>query len=183
MTRDKHTKVRSLPDSERIRYWYLNNKDSFRFITLFFLFSILFFLPYFIFQQHLRSILLLTAYSSGLIANSIGLPVVISGVFLDIGPMNLEIIHECTGIFAIVVSVSSILAYPATLKNKTKGLVVIIPFILLLNLFRILFLIYIGKYHMGLFSFIHAYLWQGTFIIFIILAWFLWIELVVNHAG
>jgi archaeosortase B (VPXXXP-CTERM-specific) len=164
-----------------ISYKVSNNKESLRFIFLFSLFSVLFFIPYFIFQKELTGLLLFTAWLVSVFSNLVGMSIVVDGVFLDIGAMTFEIIHECTGIFAILISVSSILAYPSKWREKTIGILLVIPFILFLNICRILFLIYIGKYHTSLFEFVHSYLWQGTFIIFIILAWFLWIELVVDH--
>jgi len=168
---------------KEIIYKVSNNKESLRFIFLFSLFSVVFFTLYFFFQKELTSLLLFTAWLVSVFSNLIGMTIITDGVFLDIGTMTFEIVHECTGIFAILISVSSILAYPSRLKEKTIGILLVIPFILFLNLCRILFLIFIGKHHTGLFEFVHSYLWQGTFIIFIILAWFLWIELVVDHEG
>jgi len=167
---------------KEIRYYINNNKEPIRFLLLFMLCSLTFFIFYFLLQDSLNGLLFFTAQTVGMVSNAIGLSVVVEGVFIEIGTMTFEIIHECTGIFAIAISLSSIIAYPTQWKQKTIGILFVIPFILFLNLIRILFLIYIGKYHMGLFEMVHAYLWQGTFIIFIILAWFLWIELVVKHA-
>jgi archaeosortase B (VPXXXP-CTERM-specific) len=95
--------------------------------------------------------------------------------------MTFDIIHECTGVFAMIITVSSIIAYPAEKKQKILGILFVIPFIYLLNIIRLEALIYVGIYYNDLFDFVHSYLWQGTFIIFVILAWFLWIDLVVNH--
>ena len=167
---------------KEIRYYINNNRESIRFLVLFILCSLTFFIFYFLFQGSFDGFLVLTAQTVGVVSNAIGLSVVVEGVFIEIGTMTFEIIHECTGMFAIAISLSSILAYPTKWKQKTIGILFVIPFILCLNLLRILFLIYVGKYHMGLFEVVHAYLWQGTFIIFIILAWYLWIELVVKHA-
>jgi len=167
---------------ENIQYHINNNKESIRFLFLFILFSLSFFIFYFLLQDYLNGILYFTAFTVGFVSNAIGLSVTVDGVLIEIGTMTFEIIHECTGMFAIAISLSSIISYPAQWKQKTIGIMFVIPFILLLNLFRILFLIYIGKYHIDLFEVVHAYLWQGTFIIFIILAWFLWIDVVVKHA-
>jgi archaeosortase B (VPXXXP-CTERM-specific) len=103
------------------------------------------------------------------------------GAMIIRDPVQIEIIYECTGVFSIMVLSSCILAYPTKLKEKIIGLVLIIPLILLMNLARLLVLLYVGSYHMDLFEFVHSFLWQATFIIFIIFSWLLWIELVVQR--
>ena len=166
---------------KKILYVISNNKEAVKFLTIFISLSLLFFLIYYLIQNSLNFMLVSTASVTGFMSNIIGLEVYVDGVIISLQTMNLEIIHECTGIFAIMISSSSIIAYPTKLKNKVIGILFVIPLILSLNIIRLLFLIYIGKYHMDLFEVVHSYLWQGTFIIFIILAWFLWIEMVVNR--
>jgi archaeosortase B (VPXXXP-CTERM-specific) len=157
-----------------------NNKEAVRFLLLFIFFSILFFTIFYLIQEYLNWMLVGTAWITGTIANVIGLTVIINGSFLNLGTTVFEIIAECTGIFAIFITMACILAYPATYKQKIIGLILIIPLILILNIIRLLILIFVGKHYLDLFEYVHSYLWQATFIIFIILAWFLWIELVVK---
>ena len=164
-----------------IEFHISNNKEAVKFLLVFASFSITFFLIFFLLQDNLDFLLIWTAHITGSVSNLLGVNVAVNDVILSFETMDFEIIHECTGIFAIMIIVSSIVAYPTQWKKKTIGILFVIPLILLLNLIRILFLIYIGKYHTDLFEVVHSYLWQGTFIIFIILAWFLWIELVVNR--
>ena len=165
----------------KFRFRVKNNKESLLFLLFFSLYSIIFFSIYFIIQDHLTGLLAVTAYISGSIAQLLGMPVNIEGVNILSSTMTFEIIHECTGIFAMIITVSSILAYPAERKQKISGIIFVIPFIYLLNLIRLEVLFYVGIYHNDLFDLVHSYLWQGTFIIFIILAWFLWIEQVVSR--
>ncbi len=158
-----------------------NNQEAVRFLGLFLLLTVSFFVLYYLFQASLEWILIATAQVTGFLANVIGLTVSVDGVLISLGNMDIEIIHECTGIFALMIISSSILAYPTEMKKKAIGLAVVIPLILGLNLIRLLVLVYIGMFHTDLFDLVHSYLWQGTFLIFIILAWFLWIELVVQR--
>jgi len=164
-----------------IRFHISNNKEAVKFLILFASLSIIFYLIFFLLQNNLDFLLVWTAQVAGSFSNLLGMNVSIDGIFLSFESMNFQIIYECTGIFAIMIIVSSILAYPTQCKNKTIGILFVIPLLLTLNLIRILFLIFIGKFHTDLFEIVHSYLWQGTFIIFIILSWFLWIELVVNR--
>lgn len=164
-----------------IIYLVSNNKAAVRFLSIFFILTLFFFIFFYLIQDSLTFLLSWTASTAGLFANILGLSVTVNGVILASESMNFEIIHECTGIFAIMIITSSIIAYPTALKEKMMGILFVIPLILGLNLIRIIVIIYIGKYHTHLFEYVHSYLWQGTFIIFIILAFFLWIELVVNR--
>lgn len=159
----------------------LNNKESFRFLLFFSLYSISFFIVYFLLQDSLQFVLWGTASLSGFFSNLLGMMVTVDGVNILTGNMDLAIIHECTGIFAMIITVSSILAYPTEKKKKVFGILFAIPFIFVFNLIRLLVLIYTAKFQSDIFELVHSYLWQGTFLIVIILAWFLWIELVVNH--
>jgi len=165
----------------KVQYIINNNREAVRFLTIFLFLSLLFFVLYFLMQDSLQFILVGTASITGFFSNLSGMTVIVDAPFLSLGSMDFEIIHECTGIFAIMITSSSILAYPTQFKDKAIGILFIIPLILGMNIIRLLFLIFIGKNHPDLFEIIHSYLWQGTFIIFIILAWFLWIELVVNR--
>ena len=165
----------------KVQYILNNNREAFHFLILFLLFSLVFFSIYFLFQKSLEFMLFGTATITGFFSNIIDMTVVVDGTILSLGTIDFEIIHECTGIFAIMIISSSILAYPTQYKQKIIGIIFIIPLILSLNIIRLLILIYVGKFHINLFEIVHSYLWQGTFIIFIILAWFLWIELVVNR--
>jgi len=158
-----------------------DNKTACRFLLLFGLFSLCFFTFFFVIQSNLDFLLFWTADATGYISNLIGLHVLINGTVLSLGTMDLEIIPECTGIFAIMIIAASILAYPTEIKKKAIGILFVVPLILFLNVARLLFLVYIGKYHVDLFDFAHSFFWQGSFIIFIIFAWFLWIEFVVNR--
>ena len=164
-----------------ILYNISNNKEAVKFLVIFISLSIIFFLIYYAMGDHLDFLKVWTAEASTAIANLFGMNVALDGVILSVENINLEIIDECTGIFAIMINISCILAYPTQLKEKTMGILIVFPLILSLNLVRILFLIYVGKYHPDMFEFVHSYLWQGTFIIFIILTWFIWIELVVKR--
>ena len=102
------------------------------------------------------------------------------GIQLE-GPKKFfEIIHECTGIFALMIYFSCTIAYPTTWRHKIIGIAIGFPFILAMNLMRMIILVYIAGYHQDIFDYVHSYLWQGTFIIFVILLWFLWIEKVVK---
>ena len=68
------------------------------------------------------------------------------------------------------------LAYPTSLKNKLVGIGFGIPVIQIVNLARLVVLSLTGLYYPGIFEFVHAYIWQSIFVIFIIAIWLIWLE-------
>lgn len=164
-----------------IKHILQNNKEAIRFLLLFIFLSVFFFIVFFAVESYLDFLKIWTAHVASSFANFFGMHVTLEGIIITVDTIQLEIIQECTGIFIIMITVSCVLSYPAEIKDRIIGIIFVIPFILALNFIRLLFLIYIAKYQSDLFEYVHSYLWQGTFIIFIILAWFLWIELVVNR--
>ena len=179
---DYQKKIRKVISNglQKLKYSIHNNKESVHFILKFCIITTLFFTVYYLLIDYLQGLLFGTAWLAGTLANSLGISVTINGVLIDVGPTTLEIIPECTGIFAIFVTISCILSYPADITKKGIGILIITPMILLLNLLRLIILIIVGKYFFEVFEYVHSYLWQATFIIFIIFAWFLWIDKVVK---
>ena len=92
-----------------------------------------------------------------------------------------QIREKFTGLFAVMIYFSCVLAYPATWKQKLTGLILGIPTIFGINLIRMLILVYIGEAHPDIFDYVHSFLWQGIFIIIVIFIFLVWIEKIVHH--
>jgi archaeosortase B (VPXXXP-CTERM-specific) len=88
---------------------------------------------------------------------------------------QIEIIYECTGVYIVLIFISFIFSYPTTLLKKLLGIVLGIPLIYSFNLFRISILGILEIYSPGLFEFFHLYLWEATFIAFVLLVAYCWI--------
>jgi archaeosortase B (VPXXXP-CTERM-specific) len=153
-----------------------NNRQVIRFLIIFIFNIILFFTIFYLFEDSFDFLKKWTADITAVIANFFGLEVTAQGTLLILKTTTFEIIQECTGLFAIMIYLSCVLAYPTTIVKKGEGIILGVPLIVLLNLGRMVFLVYIGDHHQDLFEYIHSYLWQGTFIIVVILLWFIWIE-------
>jgi exosortase/archaeosortase family protein len=90
---------------------------------------------------------------------------------------TMEIILECTGAHYAAIFVAAILAFQGhTFSYKTIGLFVGIGVIFLLNLLRLGIIGMIGHYSPGLFSFVHLYVWQALFTLFVLLLWIMWVN-------
>lgn len=75
-----------------------------------------------------------------------------------------EIYYRCTGLLPVVIFTIITLAYPAPSKPKAVGLGVGIPFLLILNLARLVHLFYIGVHSPDLFDLAHSVLWEAMLI-------------------
>lgn len=90
---------------------------------------------------------------------------------------TMEIILECTGVHYAAIFMAAILAFQGhTFSYKTVGLFVGIGVIFLLNLLRLGIIGMVGHYSADLFSFVHLYLWQALFTLFVLLLWMLWVN-------
>lgn len=88
---------------------------------------------------------------------------------------QIEIIYECTGVYILLLFVSFVLSYPTPLFRKVLGIIFGIPLLIIFNLLRIAVLGFLEIYSPGLFDFFHLYLWEATFIAFVLLVAYCWI--------
>ena len=165
---------------KEIKPLIFRNKEIFKFIVIFISMLVLLFLLFYLMEDSLDFMRTWTADITAFFSNIFGMNAKASGTSLILSTMTFEIIHECTGIFALMIYFSCTIAYPTNWKRKIIGIAIGFPFILTMNLVRMIVLVYIAGYHQDIFDYVHSYLWQGTFIIFVILIWFLWIEKVVK---
>ena len=84
------------------------------------------------------------------------------------------IIKGCTGIFAMLIYGSAVLAYPAGAFRKLLGILMGVPALMSINITRLTVLGVVGVYRRDLFEYFHEYLWQGIFIVFVIVLWMFW---------
>jgi archaeosortase B (VPXXXP-CTERM-specific) len=99
------------------------------------------------------------------------------------GGENLVVIAECTGLYTSIIYFSIIGAYPARIHEKLIGIVMGIPAIHIMNLVRMVFISLVLYHKRGLFDFFHGYLWQVSFVIFMLLLVILWMGKIVKRRG
>ena len=158
------------------------NKEALKYVALFISFCLVFYLVYYFFTvtgsivlvhlRNLTALILSTIFSVG------GANVILNGATLSINGFGLEIIDECTAVFSSIVYCSAVLAYPTTLKNKGLGIAFGVPALYAINILRLSILALVGIYHPNMFEFVHVYLWQASFIIFVVAIFLLWLRLV-----
>ena len=161
---------------EKIKETIAGNKEILRFIILFVFFSIFFYLLYYLFTDYISFTRNITTAILGFLLSPFG-ETVVNGTRLSFAGFSLEIIDECTAIFSAIVYCSCVLAYPTTLKKKGIGIGFGIPCLYAINIFRLTILVFVGIFSPDMFEFMHVYLWQASFIIFVVVIFLLWVKL------
>jgi len=158
------------------------NKEAIRYVALFLTFCLAFYLVYYLLTLRGSMSVLknLTALILGSVFSVGGASVVVEEAIVSINGFGLEIIDECTAVFSAIVYCSCVLAYPTTLKNRGMGILFGVPSLYAINILRLVVLALVGIYHPNMFEFVHVYLWQASFIIFVVVLFLLWLRLVVK---
>jgi archaeosortase B (VPXXXP-CTERM-specific) len=183
----KHKDMDKLPVRKGILATILEeakaNKEVLKYVAFFIAFCFAFYIVYYFLtvsnsmvMVHLRNV---TALILGTFFSLSGAEVVVNGAMVSINGFGLEIIDECTAVFSSIVYCSCVLAYPTTLKNKGMGIGFGVPSLYVINLLRLTILALVGISYPGMFEFVHVYLWQASFIIFVVVVFLLWLRLVV----
>lgn len=119
-----------------------------------------------------------TAFIVFSIVKATGALVRLSGMTIEFSRMNLEIVYECTGGFAMFIFSACVIAFPSSVKQKIWGHVLGIFGIFFINLGRLLVLSWSVIHKPSAFNFIHKYLWHATFILLVLILWILWVNVV-----
>ncbi len=126
-----------------------------------------------ILAQFSASIVLL--FDSHAIAQGVVLRDLQSGFAVSIQP-------GCNGIEAIIVLIAAIIAYPAPVKAKIKGIIIGFIAIELLNVLRIISLFYLGQWNQTAFDWAHQYVWQALIMLDVLIVFILWVRLLKKSA-
>ncbi len=84
--------------------------------------------------------------------------------------------HECTGIFVCVLFASFVLAYPASWVARGAAFGIGIPLFFSVNVLRLATLARIVELYPGAFFYFHEYVWQGVFMVFVLVGAITWAE-------
>ena len=93
------------------------------------------------------------------------------------------IVSECGAIEIMAIFIAAVLAFPTGIRAKLIGVVLGIPIMYFLNIFRLACLATLGAIDEGgqWFDFVHHYVWQSVYIIFVVFVWLAWIEFIVRR--
>jgi exosortase/archaeosortase family protein len=123
------------------------------------------------------------AASVGFVAELLGLEVRVHDVSVHFRTYNgfgYTIISDCAGYFVMLIFSAAVIAFPSRITDKIYGLLLGIPSLYFINVTRLVFIgLVCSKYHF-LFDYLHEYMWQGIFIVFVIGIWIVWRQYIVR---
>ena len=99
-------------------------------------------------------------------------PVTVNGdIALGAGNNTVVVRGGCNGIEAIFLMVAGILAVPATSNRRLLATAIYLPILYILNLFRVLMLVYVVVVDPALFDTFHHQVGQGVMVIAVMALW------------
>ncbi len=104
-----------------------------------------------------------------------------SANFIYLPGETLEIKFGCNGLEAVMLYISAILAYPASLKNKIYGLIIGFIVINIINIIRVMILGYVILEYNPYFDMMHTYVTQNIMIVFVFFAFIVYLHIIENH--
>jgi exosortase H (IPTLxxWG-CTERM-specific) len=99
-----------------------------------------------------------------------------AGSLLNLDGFSVSIVEACDGVLPAYIYLCAILAFPSRWSAKLWGVLLGIPAILLINLFRVVTLAIVGARWPDLFEGVHIYVWQALVIALSMALWILWAE-------
>src|SRR5262245_1540307 len=109
------------------------------------------------------------------VAHAIGTPVRLDGVILAVPNFSVAIRNNCNAAYEIGLYAAATLAYPAPASRRATGILVGAAVLYVVNLVRVLSLLYMGYLLPGGFDFAHVYVWQVLFLVVVAAFWLGWI--------
>ena len=109
-------------------------------------------------------------------ANGLGAEASVDGTIIKASHGALEINHECTGVFVLLVYAMFVLAYPAPWAHRLSGIVIGTATLTAINVARLIVLTLIASKFPDWFAYFHEYFFQGLFIALLALLASVWTE-------
>ena len=111
--------------------------------------------------------------SAGLL-RALGEPVVTAGTLIRHGSFAVDVKNGCNGLEAAIILAAAVVAFPATLRQRLAGLAAGFLVIEVLNLVRVVSLIWLGVHRPSVFELFHASVWQTALILVAVGLFVLW---------
>jgi archaeosortase B (VPXXXP-CTERM-specific) len=109
-------------------------------------------------------------------ANRLGAEATVDGTIIRMDRAALEINHECTGVFVLLVYAMFVLAYPAPWQQRLSGITLGAVFLTAVNVARLIALTWIASKKPDLFNYFHEYFFQGVFVALLAFLASVWTE-------
>lgn len=127
-------------------------------------------------HEHLRAVQEWLAATAVAGARVLGAAATVKGSLIQLSEAALDINHECTGIFVLLVYSVFVVAYPAPWIQRAAGLALGISVLTAVNVARLILLTFIASRRPDLFDYFHEYFFQGVFIALMAYLGTMWTE-------
>jgi exosortase H (IPTLxxWG-CTERM-specific) len=114
------------------------------------------------------------ASASGAALRVIGEPAVTRGTEIRAGAFGVNIENGCNGVETALLLAAAVLAFPAGWAQRAVGFVLGFVAIQILNLIRVVSLVWIGRHRPALFDSSHTVIWQSAVVLFGVLLFLFW---------
>src|SRR5262249_39771603 len=104
-----------------------------------------------------------------------GTPARLDGVTVGVANFSVAIRNNCNAAYEMGLYAAATLAYPAPAGRRTSGILFAVAVLYLVNLIRVLSLLYTGYLVPGFFEAAHVYVWQVLFLVVVVGLWLSWI--------
>jgi len=145
-----------------------------RFFSYLLAFSVVFWA--FSLHLHLEPVQRGIAWLSVLGQHLVGGDAQLQGTNIIIRTLIMNVNHECTGVFVIMLYAGFVLAYPTSWLARLGGLAIGVPALCLVNVVRLATLARIVEVYPGAFFYFHEYVWQGIFMVLVLVGAISWAE-------
>lgn len=116
------------------------------------------------------------AASAGGGANLAGADATVDGTIIRTDHAALDINHECTGVFVLLVYTMFVMAYPAPWRSRLTGAATGWLTLNVVNVLRLILLTVIASRKPDWFAYFHEYFFQGLFIALLAILASIWTE-------
>lgn len=116
------------------------------------------------------------AYGASLLLKLLGWDVKATGSAIMGDDLGIEIVGACNGMIVCIMYIAAVLAYPCKIKDKAIGIALGIFVIEVVNIIRIVCLIYVIRYFPASFETYHIYVAESVIIAIGVVLWLFWVE-------
>ena len=116
----------------------------------------------------------LLAKASVFLLGLLGTKTSASGTLIISPQFAADIKAGCTGVEPIIILLSAIFAFPSSWKSKVYGAILGMVVLQVVNLIRIVSLVYLGINHPKYFQDAHTFIWQIVIIALSLFLWMIW---------
>ena len=96
---------------------------------------------------------------------------------------SFNVVPACGAIEVMAIFLAAVIAFPAPWRSRAWGLLLGLAILYGVNLLRLCCLALIGAFDTGgpWFTFVHEYVWQAIYVIFVVVVWLVWVEVFVQR--